>query len=474
MSAVQSEVRRRWAAGCAVALLALAGCSTAPTGSPTTPPPSVSASPATTMPSVVYTDQQLADIATTVVQSRSIQGQVRDPASVRGNMALQGTTVTSTTIPAECSPFRLHEDTDTQLRYLDTSASITAGQMPVAAAPGSQTLVIAFTIRSAAGERLAKADFDYTDPLLSKCAQFERTYTDNRAGQSISGPPYTALLVTAPPVGEKSYATTQKAKCLGAQDMGTGGMQVLAGTIAIDLNTTLWPVNSDTTARAMDVMAGFARDLIAESLKNEGPQPIPPGARTPQELEGMLRNLTGPAGETFYLSPTDSRAVTRMAGVSSAPMPGSCTFDDASYYGALAGNATTAHGIGSGSDKAIMFDVAVISTGTSTEQPSPFDARAAALADCSTIRANVQGQGETAWSSVTPITAGIDADSGYAFKYSVGDGQFHWYIRLGARRGNLSIEVNTFAGRGLADGSVQSAIDTAAAIITQTFARAGA
>lgn len=284
MSAVQSEVRRRWAAGGAVALLALAGCSAAPTDGLTTSPPSVSASPASTMPSVVYTDQQLADIATTVVQSRSIQGQVRDPASLRGNMALQGTTVTSTTTPAECSPFRLHEDTDTQLRYLDTSASITAGQMPVAAAPGSQTIVIAFTIRSASGDRLAKADFDYTAPLLSACAQFERTYTDNRAGQSVPGPPYTAQLVTAPPVGEKSYATTQKAKGLGAQDMGTGGMQVLAGTIAIDLSTTLWPVNSDTTAPAMDAMAGFARDLIAQSLKSEGPQPIPPGARTPAEL----------------------------------------------------------------------------------------------------------------------------------------------------------------------------------------------
>ncbi|MEE9095145.1 hypothetical protein [Pseudarthrobacter phenanthrenivorans] len=120
-----------------------------------------------------------------------------------------------------------------------------------------------------------------------------------------------------------------------------------------------------------------------------------------------------------------------------------------------------------------MFDVVVISTGSSIKQPRPFDARAAALADCRTIQANVQGQGAAAWSSVTPITTGIDADSGYAFKYSLGDGQFHWYVRLGARRGNLSIEVNTFVGRGLADGSVQSATDIAAAIITQTFARAG-
>lgn len=192
-------------------------------------------------------------------------------------------------------------------------------------------------------------------------------------------------------MGEKSYATTQKAKGVGAQDMGIGVMQVLAGTIAIDLSTTLWPVNSDTTARAMDAMAGFARDLIAQSIMSEGPQPTPPGARTPRELEGLLRNLTGPAGATLYLSPTDSRAVTRMAGVSSAPTPASCAFDDASYYGALAGNATTARGIGSSSDKMTMFDVAVISTGSSTKQPRPFDARGAALADCSTIQANVQG-----------------------------------------------------------------------------------
>jgi hypothetical protein len=474
MSAVQSQMRRRWAAeACTVALLALTGCSTAPTSSPTTSPPSVSASPATAMPSVVYTDQQLADIATAVVQSRSIQGLVRDPASLRGNLALQGTTVTSATTPAECSPFRLHEDTVTQLRYLDTSASITAGQMPVAA-QGSQAMTITFTIRSASGDRLAKADFDYTDPLLSKCEEFERRYTDSRAGQSIPGPAYTAQLVTAPLVGEKSYATTQKAKGLGAQDMGTGGMQVLAGTITIDMSTTLWPVNSDTTARAMDAMASFARDLIAQSLKSEGPQPTPPGARAPGELAGLLKNLTGPTGATFYLSPTDSWAVTRMDGASSAPTTDSCAFDDASYYDALAGNATTAHGIGSTNDKTIMFDVAVISTGTSTGQPRPFDARAAALADCSAIQANIQGQGASAWSSVTSITTGIVADSGYAFKYSLADGQFHWYIRLGARRDNLSIEVNTFAGRGLADGSVQSAIDTAAAIINQTFVRAGA
>lgn len=385
MNAVQSQLRRRWAAGCTVALLALAGCSTAPS-SPTTSPPSASASPATATPSVVYTDQQLADTATTVVQSRSVQGQVRDPASLRGNLALQGTTVTNTTTPAECSAFRLHEDTDTQLRYLDTGASIAAGQVPVAAAPGSQTLVIAFTIRSASRDRLTKADFDYTDALLSKCAQFERTYIDSRAGQSIAGPPYSAQLVTAPPVGEKSYATTQKAKGVGAQDMGIGGMQVLAGTIAIDLSTTLWPVNSGTTARAMDAMASFARDLIAQSLMREGPQPMPPGARTPEELDGLLRNLTGPTGATFYLSPTGSWAVKRMAGVSSAPTPASCAFDDASYYGALAGNATMARGIGSDSDKTTMFDVIVISTGSSTKQPRPFDARAAALADCRCAR----------------------------------------------------------------------------------------
>lgn len=473
MGAVQSRTSRRRGAGAAImSLLALAGCSPAPTSSPTISSPSGSHPATAAMPTLVYADQQLAEIATSVVQSRSIQGMVRDPQSLRGNMALRGTTVSSATAPAECTPFRLHEDTESQLRYLDTSANIAAGQMPVTS-PATQTVTIAFVIRSAPRDSLVKSDFDYTDSVLSRCSRFERRYTISQAAQSLPGTTYTAELVPAPAVGEKSYATTQKAKGLGAQDMGTGGMQVLAGTIAIDMSATLWPVTPDTTARAMDAMAGFARDILAQALNSAAPQTAPHGARPPEQLAALFANLTGPSGRTFFLNATDSRTVTRMDGASPAPTPGRCTFDDASYYGALAGHATMAHGVGSNEDKMIMFEVTVVSTGTSISQPQPFDMRAAAVVRCSTIHANIQGHDPSTWPSVTPASAKLDADASYAFTYSLPGGTPHWYLRLGARRGNLTVEVNTFADRALSGTDVQPAIDLATAITDQTFAKAG-
>jgi hypothetical protein len=46
-------------------------------------------------------------------------------------------------------------------------------------------------------------------------------------------------------------------------------------------------------------------------------------------------------------------------------------------------------------------------------------------------------------------------------------------VRLGARKGTLSVEVGTMSYRPLAEGEVQAAVDVATTVIGQVFAKAG-
>ncbi|WP_369046115.1 hypothetical protein [Sinomonas sp. P10A9] len=73
--------------------------------------------------------------------------------------------------PAECSAF--HPPTSDEA-LKDLSVGFAMGAVPLLdeTDPTSQ---IRFTIRSAEAGRLAVADFDYTDEILSRCAQFTAT-----------------------------------------------------------------------------------------------------------------------------------------------------------------------------------------------------------------------------------------------------------------------------------------------------------
>ena len=428
------------------------------------------------MPGEVYTDQQLVDLATTVVRSRNVQGLVIDTRTLR-DMATQlpGPRSTSATTPDQCAAFRLSEETETAGRRTDTGLNFAEGRMPLGA-QASQTTTIVFAIRSAPHDKLAAADFNDTEALAAQCAQFERSYTAAMPG---GGPApattYEAHVLAAPAVGQQAYATTQKAKGLGPMDIGTAGLQVLAGTVSIDLAMTVWPVNPETTARAVDSMAGFARDLIDEAVKNPPgvPPPVPDGARSPEELNRLLAGATGGAGQELYVTPTDARTVSRTSGAPRPAPPASCSFDDGAYYGTLAGGATTAQAIVSTADKVISLDVTVISMGTPVTQPYPFDLRSSAVKDCASIQANLLGQGQLSWSSVEALAVRLDADCGYAFRHQSSEGSGHSYVRLGARRGTLSVEAGTMTYRPLSEADVQAAVDAAAAVIGQVFAQAG-
>lgn len=471
--------RPGWAACAVVTLLALAACSPAPSGTPPSSasgsPSSGSASPAAAAPGEVYTDQQLVDLATTVVRSRNLQGLVIDTRTLRETAKYVTVPVsTGVTTPDQCAAFRLHEETETAGRRTEADVSFAEGRMPLAA-QSSQTTTIAFVIRSAPHDKLAAADFNKTDDLAAQCARFERSYTYSVAGGGAMSSTYEVQLLTAPPVGQQAYATAQKAKGLGPKDIGTAGMQVLAGTVSIDMALTVWPVNSETTARAVDSMAGFARELIDEAVKNPpgASKPDPAGARSPEELSQFLKGVTGGAGAELYVTPTEARAVTRASGASPLPSLASCAYDDAAYFGTLAGGATMAQGIVSTADKVISLDVTAISMGASIPPPYPFDTRTSAIEGCTSIQANVLGQGPQSWSAVKPLAVQFDADSSHAFRYQASDGSGQSLVRLGARRGTLSVEVSTMSYRPLEEGDVQAAVDAATTVIGQVFAKAG-
>lgn len=426
----------------------------------------------TALPASVLTDAQLEALARAVVQSRDPRGNVRDARSLRGNLAYQGVTVDAVTTPSECSPFRLLGPMAQELRSMDTSASISAGIMPLAPEQ-SATTVIAFMIRSASPDVLAGADFSYTDDLVGKCSIFERTFAVTRGpGMSVEKSTYSAQLVSAPHVGEKSYATTQKAKGLGSADMGTAAMQVLAGTVSIDMSVALWPVSQESTARATEAMAGFARDVLAQAAAGAGQEGVPPGARPPAELEGLLKDFTDPNGTTVHVGPRTSRTLAGVAG--SPPSQSRCAYDDGAYFGALAGRATIAQGGGSTEDKLnSQVDVTVLSMGTSVSQPYPFDLRANAVADCESIQSSVQGQPAATWASVAPLTAKPTGDAVYAFRYPASDGTGRWFLRRGARRGNLTVEVSTFALSPIPEDQIITAAERGVATINAVFAKAG-
>ncbi|TNB70005.1 hypothetical protein FHJ30_17000 [Arthrobacter sp. BB-1] len=389
------------------------------------------------------------DIAKSVVESRNLQGMVIDSRSLRSTAeGFPGPVNTSTTTPESCS-----------------AVPLDAGQSP--------TSTIAFVMRSAANDKLAAADFNGTDGLMSTCARFERAFTLQVPGGGAGGMTTTfeVQLSPAPPVGQKAYATVQKAKGLGAADMGAAGMQVLAGTISIELALSLWPVNQETTARALDSMAGLARELIDQAVKNppSSPRPIPTGARSPDELARLLAGVTGPAGTKLYVSPTEARTITRAAGPVPLPSRIPCAYDDAAYFAALAEGATMAKAIASTEDKMIAFDVTAVSMGSAVQQPFPFDARAAAVKDCTAVEANIIGKGKLSLDPVRHVAVGIEGDSSYAFSYQVADQPGRWYIALGARRGQNSVEVSTSAWRPLEEDAVESAVEAATAVIQQAL-----
>lgn len=460
----------RWAAGAAA--LALVACAPTPDSPAATPAPSgppASAAP-NALPGEIYSDQQLVDIARAVVDSRNLKGMVIDTRALRSTAGgFAGPAVTSTTTPEICSAFSLPAVAEGDIRWPEQDVNFAQGRVPL---DGEQSPMstVTFVLRSAAPDQLAATDFDRTVDLMPECAAFERAYTSPMAGGGMTTT-YEVQLATTPTVGKQAYATVQKAKGLGASDMGTAGMQVLAGTVSIELALSLWPVTQEGTERATDSMAGLARELIDQAVKNppSSPRPLPAGARSPDDLTQLLAGVTGPADTKFYVSPTESRTISRASGSMPLPSQTPCAYDDAAYFSALADGATMAKAIASTGDKMISLDVTAISMGSALQQPFPFDTRSAAVKDCPTIQANITGEGKLVLAAVKPLDVNLGGESSYAFSYQAGGETGRWHIRLGARQGTISVEVSTSVWQPLQEADIPGAVDAATAVIQQAL-----
>lgn len=467
----------QWLVCAVVILLALAGCSsgggtpgsTSSGGTPTpaaATPTSTSGPASTGLPEAVFTDQQLVAIINGVAQRRGVQFPTAQDSARQRSGASSGSfpVVSSETTPGECAVF---VPENPFIRWADKNVNFAEGAMPMGAQSGPASTIM-ITLRSAAKDAIAKADFGYSEDQASRCGQFDLASTES--GRTST---YAVQLLKAPSAGQKQYAFMQTTKPKGPGDFGSVGLRVLAGTMSITLSLAIAEPNSEADAQpALDSMAGLAKELIDQAVtKPPTVAPPPPNSRTPDDLVALLNSVAGPNGTTLTLP--GATVIVSTPGVNPAPSPqGSvppCTYDDAAYYGSLLGS-ILAQGQLQGASKMDYTELSVISMPSTAAPPHPFDTRAATLRDCATVQENILGGGQRQWPVVSPLNVTVAADSSYAVAYQLSDGTGEWHIRVGARKGMLSVEASS---RTTSQAEVQATADALAAFIGRVFAKAG-
>lgn len=486
MSGVLTSSRRRpprrqsrLAAVAMAGVLFVSGCAPNPPEASTTSGPAGTAAgpgpstPAPTAvppgpPSKVFTDRELTAIGAAMLQQRNQSPSLMfDSQRLRTGYASRPYPVTqSTAQPAECGAFHPPVMDDA---LHDLSMNFASGPVPIAGESGPTTTIL-FTIRSAPKDKLAKADFDYTDDLVSRCARFDISY------EPADGTPYKTMLLKPPSVGEKAYAVMSPSDSP-MHPLGGVGLRVLAGTISISMSLSVSPLNSEADAQpAVGSMASVAQQLIDQAAQNPPTvSPLPPNARTPEQLTALLEGVNGPEGNTVDLA--SGSVIGAVPGTSptasASPSLPPCTFSDSGYYSSLLG-ATMAQGEMPGATKMEYLSVRLISMPSTASVPYPFDARAAALRDCSTIQEEVYTAPGTngslsQWSSVHRLSLNLAADSVYAIAHEHPDGGV-WHLLVGARKGSLTVELDAIKNT---EADLQPGADKMAAIISQVFAKAG-
>jgi hypothetical protein len=455
-----------------VGAMVMAGCSTGG------PPPGASASggplPASTSspppgtggwPSKPFTDAELAAIINGVAQARNLpMAAAQDSTRLRSGAAGGSFPLVSTeATPGECSVF---VPENPFVRWADKAASFAEGGIPVAGGQQGPASTIMIVLRSA--EDIAKADFDYTEDLGSRCSHFGLVTTE-------SGRPsaYAVQLLAAPPVAERQHGYMQSSEPKGPGDYGSVGLRVLAGTLSITLNLAVAGLDSDADAKpALDSMAALARDLITEAGKGApSVAPVPANTLTAEQLVELFKGTTGPNGEPATLGGASVLGPPPgfTPGTPSKEPEAPCTFDDEAYFGSLSG-AVMGQGQIQGPGKIDYSDFTVISMPEAASRPYPFDARAEGLRSCAGIQEEVPGGASRQWSPVIQLSPGPAADASYAVAYQLPDGTGEWHVRSGARRGTLSIEAES---RTLSQAETQAKADALAAFFGNAFARAG-
>ena len=463
--------------GCMTAvLLVLAGCSSgggAPTASPSgsqAPAPETSSPPsgtASAAPSKVFSDAELAAIINGVGKSRNLPFPAAQDSTRLRSGAVSGsfpsTTLEST--PSDCIAF---VPQDPFKRWADKDINFAEGAMPPVGGQSGPTTTIMVVLRSAEKQAITKADFGYAGELMSRCGQFDMTYTES--GRTST---YGIQLLTAPPLGEKQHAFMQVTKPKGPGDFGSVGLRVLQGTLSITLNLAVANLNAEADAKpALDAMAVLARELIDQAAKGSTSAPPPaPNSMTPDQMVALFKGMTGPGGEPVSLPqaaligpPPGSSP-----GASAPPSDSPCTFDDESYTAALAGS-VYGQGQIQGASKVDYTDFTVINMPSSLAPPYPFDSRAEHLRGCTSVQEKSFGGSSRPWSPVAALTTAITADSTYSVAYQLSDGTGEWHIRCGARRGTLSIEASS---RTASQSETQAKADALVSFFNAVFSRAG-
>lgn len=234
----------QWLVCAVVILLALARCSSGG-GAPgstssdgtTTPaaatPTSPTSGPASTgLPEVVFTDQELVAIINGVAQRRGVQFPTAQDSARQRSGASSGSfpVVSSETTPGECAVF---VPENPFIRWADKNVNFAEGAMPMGAQSGPASTIM-ITLRSAAKDAIAKADFGYTEDQASRCGQFDLASTES--GRTST---YAVQLLKAPSAGQKQYAFMQTTKPKGPGDFGSVGLRVLAGTMSMALSLAI-------------------------------------------------------------------------------------------------------------------------------------------------------------------------------------------------------------------------------------------
>jgi len=219
-------------------------------------------------PSRVFTDAELAAIINGVGQTRNVSfPTAEDSTRLRSGAAGGSFPSTKTeTRPGDCVAFIPQ---DPFARWADKDMNFAEGAMPPVGGQSGPTTTITVILRSGKKEAITKADFGYTDDLVSHCGRFDLAYTES--GRTST---YGLQLLTAPPLGEKRHAFMQVTKPKGPGDFGSVGLRVLDGTLSITLTLAVADLNSDADAKP-----AVAQDLRSLSCCWINPLPLAfPGA----------------------------------------------------------------------------------------------------------------------------------------------------------------------------------------------------
>lgn len=377
--------------------------------------------------------------------------------------------------PDECGVFRPRSSPTSGA---DVAMHFAAGVFTLTGAWSREALAFVLA-RSAPRNDVIAADFAYTDELARRCSTFRQA--------SGNEPSTTVRLLNVAGVGEKAYATVLSAPASAGIPPGgdTLTLQFLRGTLSVGLSRQAPAGSSDAEIRtALEPLVRVAHQLLGQApaapsgaAPSDTAQPAAPTAdppatsrapeqRTPQQLARLLQGITGPKGSPAQVLEGGYVRPGRAAG----PAAPRCVYDDAAFLASLAGAATVVAEIAGVPPETNQISLRLISLPSAPTSPPSFDARAADLSRCSSIREKLPGGGSRTWSAVKHLVVSTGGQARYAVAYQLPDGSGVWHVRVGARKGSLCAETETKIS---SDDAVLQAARGLAATINKVMARVG-